>query len=125
MLPRRPRAPLAFAASLLIAVVLGLPGAARAHAILMESVPKADGMMAAGAATIVLHYNSRIDQARSRVTLTRGSSAEERLDLLPAERPDVLQARAVLVPGAYTLHWFVLATDGHITRGDVPFTVEP
>jgi methionine-rich copper-binding protein CopC len=27
-------------------------------------------------------------------------------------------------PGAYTLKWQVLATDGHITRGSVPFIVD-
>jgi methionine-rich copper-binding protein CopC len=29
-----------------------------------------------------------------------------------------------LVKGAYVLRWQVLATDGHITRGKVPFRVE-
>ena len=27
------------------------------------------------------------------------------------------------VPGRYVVRWQVLAIDGHITRGDVPFTV--
>ncbi|MFI4981818.1 MAG: copper resistance protein CopC, partial [Nevskiales bacterium] len=26
-------------------------------------------------------------------------------------------------PGAYVVRWQVLSVDGHITRGDVPFTV--
>ena len=30
---------------------------------------------------------------------------------------------AELQPGEYTVRWQVLAVDGHITRGDVPFTV--
>ncbi len=30
-----------------------------------------------------------------------------------------------LRPGDYTVRWQVLAVDGHITRGDVPFTVTP
>jgi hypothetical protein len=28
-----------------------------------------------------------------------------------------------LAPGDYVLHWQVLAVDGHITRGDIPFRV--
>jgi len=28
-----------------------------------------------------------------------------------------------LAPGDYVLHWQVLAVDGHITRGDIPFSV--
>jgi len=36
-----------------------------------------------------------------------------------------LSARAQqLAPGKYTLRWQALAVDGHITRGEVPFTVE-
>jgi methionine-rich copper-binding protein CopC len=27
--------------------------------------------------------------------------------------------------GAYRLRWQVLAVEGHITRGDIPFTVAP
>jgi methionine-rich copper-binding protein CopC len=35
----------------------------------------------------------------------------------------VLTATVTLTPGTYVLRWQVLAIDGHITRGDVPFTV--
>jgi len=28
-----------------------------------------------------------------------------------------------LAAGAYRLRWQVLASDGHITRGEIPFTV--
>jgi len=36
---------------------------------------------------------------------------------------DGLRTTVSLVPGLYSLRWQVLAVDGHITRGDVPFTV--
>lgn len=117
-MPNRVSCTLGFAALLLFA-----PSLARAHAILLESQPAAGGTAPPGEAAITLQYNSRIDQARSRVTLSRAGAADERLALLPERRPDVLEAKAALAPGAYVLHWFVLATDGHITRGDVPFTV--
>ena len=42
--------------------------------------------------------------------------------LLPGAE-DVLSAGVTLTPGAHTLRWQVLAVDGHITRGEVPFTV--
>jgi methionine-rich copper-binding protein CopC len=35
----------------------------------------------------------------------------------------MLSTRAVLARGRATVRWQVLAMDGHITRGDVPFTV--
>jgi methionine-rich copper-binding protein CopC len=37
----------------------------------------------------------------------------------------MLRATLTVAPGAYVLRWQVLAVDGHITRGDVPFTVSP
>ena len=113
----------------LAAVLLLLPGLARAHAILITSDPPAGGSVPAGDVTLELRYNSRIDQERSRVSLTRPGAQggaqgadEQRLALLPSQKPDMLRAGAALMPGDYVLHWFVLATDGHITRGNVPFT---
>jgi copper resistance protein C len=35
----------------------------------------------------------------------------------------VLTASVALTAGDYVARWQVLAVDGHITRGDVPFTV--
>lgn len=38
--------------------------------------------------------------------------------------PDSLSATVPqLSPGNYKLHWQVLANDGHITQGDIPFRV--
>jgi hypothetical protein len=39
--------------------------------------------------------------------------------------PDTLTAHAVrLVPGQYAIQWQVLATDGHVTRGQIQFRVK-
>ena len=46
------------------------------------------------------------------------------LQLAPDTPPDVLRASADLKPGSYAVRWQVLAVDGHITRGDVPFVVQ-
>jgi copper resistance protein C len=92
---------------------------ARAHAILMESTPAANATVPAGETRFVLRFNSRIDAARSRLEL-RGKSA---LPLDPAAPAEQLVSAATLAPGQYVLRWQVLAVDGHITRGDVPFTV--
>ena len=46
------------------------------------------------------------------------------LPIVPDGPPDMLETTANLeTPGAYVVRWQVLAVDGHITRGDVPFTV--
>lgn len=108
---------------LLIAALLLAPGAASAHAILVQSQPPAGSAVGAGTTEIVLRYNSRIDHARSRLTL-QGTNAQMVLPLEADSAPDALAAKAELSPGDYTVHWQVLAVDGHMTRGDVRFTVQ-
>lgn len=107
----------------LLAALCGTPAAVQAHAILLESQPAAGSTVAASHVDVRLRFNSRIDAARSRLTLTR---PDRRQAVLPARGDaagNVLTAATDLTPGAYSLRWQVLAIDGHITRGDVPFTV--
>ena len=107
----------------LAALALLLPGAASAHAILMESQPAAGAAAPAGPVQVVLRFNSRIDAGRSSVTLRRGPE-QVGLKVQPGASADQITAgSATLAPGEYTLRWQVLAVDGHVTRGDVPFTV--
>ncbi|MCW3474532.1 copper resistance CopC family protein [Limobrevibacterium gyesilva] len=112
-------------AAVAVPVALGLPAAARAHAILVESQPAIGGAVQAGPVAVSLRYNSRIDRARSRLTLNRPDKTQAVLPIGTDGPDDVLTTRAELSPGAYVLRWQVLAVDGHITRGDVPFTVAP
>lgn len=94
-----------------------------AHAILVESQPAARATVPPGQSEIVLRFNSRIDHARSRLALRIGQ-AERALAIDPASPADVLATSIILVPGSYNLCWQVLAVDGHITRGEVPLTVQ-
>jgi copper resistance protein C len=105
-------------------VLLLAPVAAAAHAILEQSQPANGGSVAVGKLDIVFTYNSRIDQDRSRLTLIGPDRHETVLHLSAEEPPNVLGATVNLTtPGAYVVRWQVLAIDGHITRGDVPFVV--
>jgi len=107
---------------LLALLLLPLPGVAGAHAILLDSQPAARGVAAPGPARITLRFNSRVDHGRSRLVLRTGGR-ERVLVMAQAGADDVLEAQADLVPGEYVLRWQVLAVDGHITRGEVPFHV--
>jgi hypothetical protein len=107
-----------------LALVL-VPAVAQAHAILEDSQPPIGGSVAAGALALTLRFNSRLDRVRSRLTLTRPDHSQASLPIDPGGAPNVLTAHATLTPGAYSVRWQVLAVDGHITRGDVPFTVTP
>jgi copper resistance protein C len=101
-----------------------VPAAAMAHAILEQSQPSAGGTVAGGKVTLSFIYNSRVDRARSRLTLTRPDQTQTVLRISQTGAPNVISTSTELTaPGTYSVRWQVLAIDGHITRGDVPFTV--
>jgi methionine-rich copper-binding protein CopC len=111
------------AALLLCCASLG-PLPAGAHAIVVAASPAVDGVVAGPRVPIELRFNSRIDPARSRLTLVRPDGTSIALAPAGAAAPDMLSAEAGgLAPGHYRLRWQVLGLDGHITRGDIPFTV--
>jgi len=95
---------------------------AHAHAILVASQPADRGTLAAGSDEVRLQFNSRIDKYHSRLTL-EGTNARMVLPLEPGQPPDILAAKVELTPGPYVVHWQALATDGHMTHGDVRLTV--
>ena len=73
---------------------------------------------------ISLRFNVRIDGSRSRIRLGSSDGTSIGLPLTTDSGPDRLQSKAVgLKPGTYKLIWQVLASDGHMTSGEIPFTV--
>ena len=109
-----------------LAAALALaPLPAVAHAILLGSTPPSGGSVAAGTIAMEFRYNSRIDKARSALRLTRPDKSQGSLPIAADGPPDILRTSADLPPGSYVVRWQVLAIDGHITRGDVPFKVAP
>jgi len=111
-----------------LAVMLVAPGstAARAHAIVVASQPAAGAVVQGKSVAVTVRFNSRIDPVRSRLLLVRADGSSTALALADAQNPDTLAATVgELAPGSYRLRWQVLAIDGHITRGDIPFTVAP
>ncbi|MDR3538919.1 MAG: copper resistance protein CopC [Acetobacteraceae bacterium] len=111
----------AFGVAILALSLAPLP--ASAHAILESSTPPAGGSVPAGTVAMQFHYNSRIDRQRSRLVLTRPDHGQTTLKIAADDPPEVLSTTAELTPGSYSVRWQVLAIDGHITRGDVRFTV--
>jgi methionine-rich copper-binding protein CopC len=112
------------AAQLSVAVMAAAPRA-DAHAVIVDSTPAANATIAPGALDIALHYNSRIDHRRSRLTLIGADGVPRPIAIAPDGPADVVAGRATdLAPGQYRLRWQVLAVDGHLTRGDIPFSVK-
>jgi len=112
----------------LLLVLLLLAGATQicwAHAILRESTPALNSTVQGPNVDISMRFNVRIDGSRSRVLLVAPDGTSSALPLAAQAKPDILQTRATgLKPGAYKLQWKVLASDGHMSNGVIPFTVK-
>jgi len=110
---------------LILVLVAGATPICLAHAILMESTPKINSTVHGPDLDITLRFNVRVDGSRSRILLVPEDGTSTPLTLAKQSRPDILQMHASgLKPGVYKLRWKVLAADGHISTGDVPFTVK-
>jgi methionine-rich copper-binding protein CopC len=108
-----------------LAILLTAGRLIEGHAILKESSPAANTTVAGPDVSITLRYNVRVDSARSKIQLSRPDESVTELPLVKQVSPDTLSSKATgLVPGAYKIQWQVLAPDGHITRGVVPFSVK-
>ena len=114
---------LAMSVALIAAPALTAQTAA-AHAVIIDSVPAVDAAVA-GDSDVTLHFNSRIDHQRSRLTLIAPDGSANLLAITPDSAPDVVAAKlSGLAAGQYRLRWQVLAIDGHLTRGDIRFSVK-
>ena len=106
-------------------VATSLAVTAFAHAILVKSIPAPNEVVAGPNVPIALSFNSKVDQARSTLILERPDHSTLRLKVdVDSSAPAKLISRISSAPaGPYRLRWQVLAVDGHITRGEIPFQV--
>jgi hypothetical protein len=111
----------------LLAILVLIGGTARvasAHAILLDSTPKANSTVKGAELAVDLRFNVRIDGTRSKLVLVGPDGSAKTLSIAKQTSPDHLQSSAEgLTPGPYKLQWSVLASDGHMTRGQIPFAV--
>jgi copper resistance protein C len=109
---------------LLIGMLVAVTQLCWAHAILMESTPTLNSTVKGPDIDINLRFNVRIDGRRSRVRLVTPDGTISTLTSASQGKPDTLQTHAAeLKPGPYKLQWQVLASDGHISGGEIPFSV--
>jgi copper resistance protein C len=106
------------------ALVLVAARIVEGHAVLKESSPAANSKVKGPDVPIMLKYNVRIDAKLSKLQLLKPDNSSIDLKIEEQSSPDTLNAKATdLKAGQYQIRWQVLAPDGHITRGYVPFTV--
>jgi hypothetical protein len=114
--------------AVLVVCLVGLAGSPRstwAHAILLHASPAPNETVSGPELKVELKFNSRIDAKRSRVTIVMPDKSTRVLANGSATSPDTLDAQGQgFAPGEYRLKWQVLSADGHITRGEHPFTIK-
>jgi methionine-rich copper-binding protein CopC len=112
--------------SLLFTIVFVLAAMrVEAHAILKSSSPAIGATVTGPNLELTLTFNVRIDAARSKLHLLKPDTSTIELPLVKHASADTLGSKLTgLKPGAYTIRWQVLAPDGHISRGEIPFTVK-
>ena len=110
---------------ILLSALLSLAIPLHAHAILLWAKPSLKAVVRGPDVPVLLRFNCRIDAKRSKLILVDPHGAQHEMVIDSQTSPDMLGTRATgLEHGSYTLQWRVLASDGHITRGDVPFSVQ-
>lgn len=119
MNPYKPRLFIVLFALLAVAIPL------HAHAVLVSAKPGLKAVVRGPDVPVLLRFNCRIDAKRSKLILVDPHGSQHELIIDGQTSPDTLGTHATgLEHGSYTLQWRVLASDGHITRGDVPFSVQ-
>src|SRR4051794_25636754 len=99
----------ALIAAFMALLCFGRPTGASAHAIVLESVPRAGTTVSEPKLEVVIRFSSRIDRARSHLALIGGDGKERALALLADTAPDLLRADVTgLAAGRYRLRWQVL-----------------
>jgi copper resistance protein C len=110
-----------FTTLMLLCVALPLYG----HAVLLSATPDATQVMTGPDVPLMLRFNARVDARRSALVLVAPGGRSHALHIDEGSPPDKLISEAKgLKAGAYVLLWQVLATDGHITRGELHFRVQ-
>jgi methionine-rich copper-binding protein CopC len=95
-----------------------------AHAVIVAASPTTNEQVAPGKLPVRIEFNSRIDKARSRLQVMAPAGDKSDVPIDQSGDPNIMAGTTgALIPGAYVLRWQVLAIDGHITRGDIPFVV--
>ena len=102
-----------------------VPRVALAHAVLVQSTPTIDATVEGPEVAVSMKFSSRVDGARSTILLSTFDGKATPVAIEHQSTPDTLTAHLThLSAGKYAIRWQVLATDGHVTRGEIPFRVK-
>ena len=116
------------AAVLAVALTLGLPAVAGAHAFLDHAEPKVGSTVADSPPRVAVHFTQSVEPAFSTVQVSaadgkRVDQADVKVD--PADPATLTVGVPKLPAGTYKVEWKVTSVDTHRTHGTFEFTVGP
>ena len=118
-----------FLQAIAIALLLGAPTGAIAHAFLDNATPKVGSVVTAPPKTIRIQFTQRVEVAFSHIHLFTAGGQEIAMGPAATDPSDQTQLSApvtgALTPGQYEVRWDVLSVDTHRTNGHFPFTYQP
>lgn len=110
-----------------LAVLIGAPSAADAHAVLQSSTPAASSTVAESPTRIELRFNENIEKSLASIRLFDDSRREIAIGaaVRSGSEPSVVFAENVprLDDGVYVVIWRVTSADGHPVTGAFAFQV--
>lgn len=114
---------MATAACALLALLM--PPLVAAHAVVVDSSPADRAVLTRIPPEVLLRFNAKLEKKLVHVKLDRADGATQTLtDIAPEPARVRVTLPQDLGAGAYTLHYRVLATDGHATQGVLRFTLQ-
>ena len=116
------------AATLAAVLTLAFAAPAFAHAHLSSAVPAPDAAVKVAPDRLVLHFTEGVEPDFTELAITRdGADVHHGSVVIDPADPATVSVGfdAALVPGAYTITWRTVATDGHKSDGSYSFTVAP
>lgn len=108
-----------------LTVWLAFAATVAAHAELVSSSPAAGGTVeSAPGMSVVLTFSETLKSGSEADVVGPGGAVAGTATIDPADDARLSwTAPAPLPPGAYTIRWTSIATDGDVQRGTIPFTV--
>jgi len=115
------------ALALLLLICIGSPlPLAHAHAVVVKAIPADRASLDKVPPAIELQFNATLEKKLVHLKLERADGSSQTLTDRASEAAIVrCTLPQDLIPGAYTLKYKVLATDGHATQGVLRFTINP
>jgi len=110
----------------MLAVLLPLwAGPAAADAVrLRESTPAAEAIVQGRNAQYIVRFSGPVNHGASLLEIVQGDRTLHQMKPRLDSEPDTLYAEAgTPPPGRYVLRWQARSATGHVSRGDIPFTV--